>query len=62
MLAKLKGFRTVAVVLLGLAPAVADALGAVNLDEGTLVAISTGALALAGLLRVFTNTPIFKAS
>lgn len=60
MLAKLKGFRTTIVVVLGLAPAVADALGAVNLDEGVLVAISSGALALAGLLRVVTNTPIFK--
>lgn len=60
MFEKLKGFRTIAVVVLGLAPAVADALGAVNLDDGVLVAISTGALALAGLLRVVTNTPIFK--
>lgn len=60
MLAKLKGYRTIAVVVLGLAPVVADALGAVNLDDGVLVAISTGALALAGVLRAVTNTPIFK--
>lgn len=62
MLAKLKGYRTVAVVVLGLAPVVADALGAVNLDDGVLVAISTGALALAGVLRAVTNTSIFKRS
>lgn len=60
MLSKLKGYRTVLVALLGLAPVVADAVGAVNLDEGVLVAVSSGALALAAVLRAFTNTSIFK--
>jgi|GEM_PF-6534186 len=57
---KLKGFRTVAVVLLGLAPGVAEYLGAVNLDEGVAQAIATGALAVAGILRLFTNSTVFK--
>lgn len=61
ILAKLKGYRTIAVVILGLAPTIADALGAVNLDEGVLVAISSAALALAGVLRAITNTSIFKS-
>jgi len=59
-LASLKGFRTVAVVLLGLAPGVAEYLGAVDLDQGVAQAIATGALAVAGILRLFTNTSVFK--
>lgn len=59
---KLKGYRTVIVVVLGLAPVVADAVNAVDLDNGVLVAISSGALALAGVLRAFTNTPLGKRS
>lgn len=60
LLAKLKGYRTVAVVLLGLAPGVAEYLGAVDLDNGVAQAIATGALAVAGILRLFTNTTAFK--
>lgn len=62
MLQKLKGYRSILVALLGLAPAIADYAGAVDFDSGTLVAVETGVIALLGVLRLFTNTAPFKAS
>ena len=60
MLEKLKGWRIMLVSVLGLAPYVLDAVQAVDLDNGVLAAISTGALAITGLLRLVTNTPVFQ--